>query len=70
MESTAPRTEDCPECRGTGKIQAGNCTSCNATGQIIIHSHEHRHGDTVHDHPHHHQEPHTPGDDTAHDHTH
>jgi hydrogenase nickel incorporation protein HypB len=69
-EAITHRLEECIECRGTGKIAAGNCTKCNATGQIIIHSHEHRHGDSVHDHPHPHQDPHQPGDDTPHDHTH
>ncbi len=63
-------TKECPECRGTGKISAQNCRGCNATGQIIIHSHEHRHADTLHDHPHPHDQPHHPGDEVAHDHPH
>jgi RecJ-like exonuclease len=69
-EAAVHRTQDCPECRGTGKISARNCRSCGATGQIIVHSHEHRHGETLHDHPHPHAEPHRPGDATEHDHGH
>ena len=64
------RREECPECRGTGYISAQNCSSCGASGQIIVHSHEHRHGETLHDHPHHHADPHRPGDGTEHDHGH
>lgn len=48
-EQTPQETADCPECRGTGKISAQNCSSCGATGQIIVHSHGHAHGSTVHD---------------------
>ncbi len=62
--------EDCPECRGTGKIGAENCDACGGEGQMIVHSHPHRHGDDSHDHPHPHGEPHRPGDDTRHDHGH
>ena len=69
-EEITHRVEECLECRGTGKIGARNCSSCDATGKIVVHSHEHRHGDTVHDHPHHHHEPHQPGDDTPHEHSH
>lgn len=69
-DETTHRVEECIECRGTGKIDAGNCSSCNATGQIIIHSHPHWHGENVHDHPHPHEEPHAPGDDTPHEHSH
>lgn len=71
MDSEAlHRMEKCPECRGTGKISAQNCKGCGATGKIIVHSHEHRHGETLHDHPHHHAEPHHPGDRTEHNHGH
>lgn len=69
-EQTRTETAPCPECRGTGKISAQNCQSCDATGQIIVHSHRHGHGDHAHDHPHSHPEPHRPGDDTTHDHSH
>lgn len=61
---------DCPECMGTGWIDAGNCSSCNATGKIIVHSHKHGHGGDTHDHPHAHAHPHRPGDKTVHDHGH
>ena len=64
------RTDDCPECRGTGLIGAANCSSCDATGKIIVHSHRHSHGDTAHEHPHHHQDPHHPDDETVHGHRH
>jgi RecJ-like exonuclease len=64
------QTEECPECKGTGVISAQNCSSCNATGEIIVHSHTHRHGPQEHDHPHHHTEPHHPDDDTEHTHDH
>jgi len=65
------RMEECPECMGTGKISAQNCSSCDATGQIIIHSHTHRHDTTAHDHPHHHAEPHHPDSiNIPHDHRH
>jgi DnaJ-class molecular chaperone len=64
------KMEDCPECRGTGKISSENCDSCGGEGQIIIHSHTHSHGEHNHDHPHPHGEPHRPGDDTKHDHGH
>lgn len=62
--------EQCPECRGTGVIDARNCSGCNATGQIIVHSHTHRHGDREHDHPHPHARPHRPGDGAGHGHDH
>ncbi|AOY58231.1 MULTISPECIES: hypothetical protein [Desulfococcus] len=64
------QTRECPECRGTGKISAQNCSNCDATGQIIVHSHGHRHGENFHDHPHSHKEPHHPEDDTVHGHRH
>ena len=69
-ENRTDHLEDCPECMGTGKISAQTCSSCDATGQIIIHSHEHRHGANTHDHPHPHAQPHHPEDDTTHDHRH
>lgn len=69
-EHTHPETAECPECRGTGKISSQNCSSCDASGQIIVHSHRHGHGDTRHDHPHSHAEPHRPDDDTTHEHSH
>jgi RecJ-like exonuclease len=64
------KMEDCPECRGTGKISAVNCSACGGSGEIIIHSHMHSHGDNTHDHPHPHDEPHHPKDDTSHKHKH
>lgn len=67
---TEEKTEDCPECRGTGKISASNCSTCEGKGEIIIHSHTHSHGENTHDHPHPHEEPHHPKDDTQHDHKH
>ncbi len=72
MKTDQPQAEttECPECRGTGKISAQNCSSCGATGQIIVHSHSHGHGDTQHEHPHSHAEPHRPDDETTHEHNH
>jgi hypothetical protein len=64
------KMENCPECRGTGKISAVNCSSCGGSGEIIIHSHMHSHGENTHDHPHPHDEPHHPEDDTRHEHGH
>ena len=64
-------SKECPECKGTGKISSQNCSSCDATGQIIVHSHEHRHGSTLHDHPHSHSEPHHPDEENVpHSHQH
>jgi RecJ-like exonuclease len=63
--------DECPECRGTGKISSQNCVSCGGSGEVIVHSHQHRHGDTLHDHPHPHPDPHRPADDSvAHEHMH
>ncbi|MEW6221641.1 MAG: hypothetical protein AB1634_19205 [Thermodesulfobacteriota bacterium] len=63
--------EECPECKGIGKISVKTCVKCGGTGQVIIHSHAHKHGQFGHDHPHPHQEPHHPDDlGQAHEHEH
>lgn len=58
--------QECPECEGTGVISERNCSSCGGAGQIVVHSHIHRHGDTVHDHPHPHSAPHHPDEEVDH----
>lgn len=70
MTDESHETADCPECRGIGKISALNCSGCQGLGEIIVHSHAHRHGDTLHDHPHPHAEPHQPGEPDIHEHRH
>ena len=70
MNREVVNREECPECHGIGKIQAGNCGSCEGSGHIIVHSHVHQHGDTEHDHPHSHPDAHDPEDDTEHEHRH
>lgn len=70
MNTHTGKKQQCPECEGIGKVQAVVCTSCEGAGEIIIHSHKHTHGDTVHDHPHSHTEGHHPEDDTGHEHRH
>jgi hypothetical protein len=64
------RLENSSGSMGTGKISAQNCGSWDATGQIIIYSHQHRHGTSVHDHPRLHAHPHHQQDDTTHEQRH
>ena len=70
MNQETKNNAECPECKGTGRIKAENCSLCEGTGRIIIHSHSHQHDDTVHDHPHPHDQPHHPEDRTGHIHRH
>jgi hypothetical protein len=52
-------------------IDSKQCVKCGE-GDLVVHTHAHKHGDKVHEHPHAHPigQGHAEGDDAVHEHEH